>query len=163
MAIMSKSIFIGSAAAKMYFQTLATDNYASNKNKPFPIGMLQKNHPVLSFSGKDGAPAFALRTTCASDDVSDDKKLSILNRPRVTLQIYSPNTKGLRAVRSENWCACLMQLCGPLFYLHVHLEKETLTRWKVGKHQKMSLCAWLHVRFSRRSCVHIHDGRAQID
>lgn len=98
-AIMSKSIFIGSAAAEMYFQMLATDNYASNKNKPFLIGMLQKNHPFLYFPGKARAPAFTLWTTCASDDVSDDKELSILNRPSYSANLQSKHKGSVRFVR----------------------------------------------------------------
>lgn len=46
--------FSGSLAGKMYFQILATDNYVSNKNKPFLPGMLSKTISLsLSFPDLD--------------------------------------------------------------------------------------------------------------
>lgn len=66
----------GSLAGKMYFQILATDNYVSNKNKPFLPGMLKQNHLSVSiFSRHRGLKLRVLRCACAVwDYVSNGSK-----------------------------------------------------------------------------------------
>lgn len=66
----------GSLAGKMYFQIWATDNYVSNKNKPFLPGMLQQNHLSVSvFSRHTALQLWVLRSACTvCDYVSNGSK-----------------------------------------------------------------------------------------
>lgn len=54
-AVTPTCMLSGSLAGITYFQILATDNYVSNKNKPFLPGMLKLNHLSVSIYSRHRA------------------------------------------------------------------------------------------------------------